>query len=116
MADTYQEDEGIILRTIGKLYCELIRLNARCTHNEIEIAECKKKIRKNEELLDGEVVPMTYQQKVVNLYNDYEEVVYFLAKNSNESISDIKKMSLGERMKFQQLMLADLRRKKPREQ
>ena len=39
------------------------------------------------------------------MYNDYEEMVFNLSEQSkNETIQSIKSMSLGQRLKFQQLI------------
>lgn len=35
------------------------------------------------------------------MYNDYEDLVFWLSMNSNESVNSIKKMTLGERINFQ---------------
>jgi hypothetical protein len=46
-----------------------------------------------------------YATKVVKMYNDYEETVFNLSEQSaNETIKSIKEMSLGQRMKFQELI------------
>ncbi len=40
------------------------------------------------------------------MYNDYEEMVFNLSEQStNETIASIKAMSLGQRMKFQELLI-----------
>lgn len=39
------------------------------------------------------------------MYSDYEEMVFNLSEQSNsETIESIKKMSLGQRLKFQELI------------
>jgi hypothetical protein len=45
------------------------------------------------------------------LFDEYEEIVFFLSQNSNESIQSIKNMSHGERISFQKRLLAYLKRK-----
>jgi len=49
---------------------------------------------------------MPYTSQVVKMYNDYEETVFNLSEQStNETISSIKAMSLGQRMKYQDLII-----------
>ncbi len=58
----------------------------------------------------------TYQQQVVDMYNDYEAMVFNLSEeSSNETIESIKRMTLGDRMKFQQLIVARNRKKNGRQ-
>ncbi len=46
-----------------------------------------------------------YQNAVLQMYNDYEKLVFNLSEQSkNETIDSIKLMSLGQRLKFQQLI------------
>jgi len=45
------------------------------------------------------------------LFDEYEEIVFFLSQNSNESIQSIKNMSHGERISFQKRLLEYLKRK-----
>ena len=48
---------------------------------------------------------LSYSQQVVKIYNSYEELVFNLADQSNnETTESIKRMTLGQRMKFQQLL------------
>lgn len=50
---------------------------------------------------------LPYDSQVMKIYNDYEESVFNLSEQSaNETIESIKKMSLGQRLKFQQLISA----------
>lgn len=63
---------------------------------EKDIAETLKTLRPEREL---------YTSQVVQIYHDYEELVYNLSDHTNnETIRSIKAMSVGERMKLQQLI------------
>lgn len=54
----------------------------------------------------------TYSQNVLRMYNEYEEVVFNLSEQSkNETIESIKRMSLGQRMKYQDLLLKSKNKK-----
>jgi hypothetical protein len=47
----------------------------------------------------------TYIQGVLKIYEDYEQMVFNISEQSkNETIASIKEMSLGQRMKLQQLI------------
>ena len=117
MGDTGEEDEGIILKTIVLLYCDLIKEYRKDIDkdNQAKICEVQKRIKNQEELLYGKDVPLTYQQKVVKLYDDYERVVFYLAKSSNETTDSIRRKSLGERCKFQTLLQESMRPKQQEE-
>lgn len=45
------------------------------------------------------------------MYKEYEDLVFYLSNNSNESINDIKRMSHGERVGFQQRLFRALQDK-----
>jgi len=48
---------------------------------------------------------MTYQASVLRFYGDYEEMVFNLSEESqSETIENIKNMTLGQRLKFQELI------------
>ena len=54
---------------------------------------------------------MTYEQAVVKIYKDYEELVFNLSEASkNETIDSIKRMSVGQRMEFEQLLINRINR------
>lgn len=55
---------------------------------------------------------VVYDTRVLQMYHDYEELVFNLAEQSkNETIESIKNMTVGQRMKFTQLIK---RRKRPK--
>lgn len=48
---------------------------------------------------------MSYGQQVMKIYNDYEGMVFNLSEQSaNETIDSIKRMTVAQRMKFQELI------------
>jgi hypothetical protein len=48
---------------------------------------------------------LPYVKQAVDMWHDYEEMVFNLSENSkNETIASIKKMSLGHRMKYAELL------------
>ena len=48
------------------------------------------------------------------MWHDYEELVFYLSENSkNETIASIKKMSLGHRMKYAELLNKKMERLNP---
>ena len=47
----------------------------------------------------------TYAENALKIYHDYELLVFELSEQSkNETIESIKNMSVGQRIKFQQLI------------
>ncbi len=63
-----------------------------------------------------ELIPrdkILYEVNVLKIYHDYELLVFTLSEQSeNETIESIKNMSVGQRLKFQQLITA---RNKPKD-
>jgi hypothetical protein len=62
---------------------------------------------------DGKPI-VTYAGRVRKMYEDHEELVFFLSQNSNESIADIRRMTLGERISFQKRLTKYLQDKAQR--
>lgn len=49
----------------------------------------------------------SYDKQALKIYHDYEEIVFNLSEQSaNETIESVKRMSLGQRLKFQKLIQA----------
>ena len=57
----------------------------------------------------GEIVG--YTRKIRKMINEWEDLVFFLSTNSHESITNIKNMSHGERVGFQQRIVKHLEAK-----
>jgi hypothetical protein len=57
---------------------------------------------------------LPYIKQAVDMWHEYEEMVFNLSENSkNETIESIKKMSLGHRMKYSELLNKKIERLKP---
>ena len=70
----------------------------------IERAKIKSAIDKNIKLLHN-TERLSYSASVLKMYHDYEAMVFNLSEQSkNENIESIKVMTLGQRLKFQQLI------------
>lgn len=52
-----------------------------------------------------------YARKIKKMLNEYEDLVFWLSQNSNECLSDIKKMSHGERVGFQTRLIKHIENK-----
>lgn len=57
-----------------------------------------------------------YTRKIRKMYNDYEDLVFWLSMNSNESVDSIKKMKLGERINFQNRLTKHIQEQNKRSQ
>lgn len=69
----------------------------------LKIEKLRKRLLKDE--------PMTYEQSVVKIYKDYEELVFNLSEASkNETIASIKAMTVGQRMEFENLLIKRINR------
>jgi len=56
---------------------------------------------------------LPYVKQAVDMWHDYEELVFNLSENSkNETIASIKKMTLGHRMKYAELLNKKIERLK----
>jgi len=47
----------------------------------------------------------TFADKIRKMYNDYEDLVFWLSINSNERVIDVERMSHGRRIAFQQRLV-----------
>ena len=52
-----------------------------------------------------------YRRKVVKMMREYDDLVFWLSQNSNESIMDIKKMTHGEKVGFQTRLIKHIQDK-----
>lgn len=69
----------------------------------IERAEIEKKISGIEKTL--RIEKEAYPDQVLKIYHNYEEMVFNLSEQTNnETMESIKAMSLGDRLKLQQLI------------
>ena len=74
--------------------------------NEFKKAKLKVSAERKIKQLQGDEQRISYAMQVLKLYSDYEEMVFNLSEQSaNETIESIKRMSLGQRMKFQELII-----------
>lgn len=62
--------------------------------------------------LDAEVKKITSKERILyaktalQMYDDYEQMVFNLSEQSkNETVESVKNMTVGQRMKFQQLII-----------
>jgi len=52
-----------------------------------------------------------YARKIKKMMDEYEDLIFWLSTNSNESLNDIKRMSHGDRIRFQQRLIAHFKEK-----
>lgn len=83
------------------------------TESWLERARIKKKADSLERSVVNQVERKTYDEMVLQLYNDYEQTVFNLSEQSkNETIESIKNMSVGQRHQFMKLISEKNRRLK----
>lgn len=72
----------------------------------IKLAE----IEKTEAIIEEREKNVSYTQKIKDIWDNYEGLIFDLADNSSETIEAIRKMTLLQRMKFQENVLNKLKR------
>lgn len=55
---------------------------------------------------------LSINQNTVKIYDDHEKLIYFLAEGKADQINIIKRMTVKERIKFQQLKIEEIEKRR----
>ena len=105
----------------GKVIATLYLALAKAYKDNTDVINLKSRVEKEENhKINDEKHPLyshkedkilSFSKKVIELNEMYEDLMFDLADNSNESIKDIKEFSAEEVMKFNKRVVEKIRRK-----